>query len=207
MPHRPAGKVAYRLEAGSQRILERVGLRSEAGHFEYQLRLARLPLQLCFRLPPLRDVPQEADEDAIFENGRGRDRQLDRKLAPVLVEGGNLDPAVEHPLLPGLVEPRETIAMELAILRRDDEVRHRPADRFCVRPAESLLRHPVPIGDGAIAMHHHDRVERGVEERTEGFERRLGGLAQHRTAGGWGGKGRICTEAPKWLKARIESCG
>ena len=48
------------------------------------------------------------------------------------------------------------------------------ADRFGRRPAENGLRVRVPRLDDTVAIHHHDRVEHGVQDRCKDrFDRHM----------------------------------
>ena len=53
--------------------------------------------------------------------------------------------------------------MRVAKVGRDEQVGQSLAARLVPRPAETLLAALVPADHHAVGVHHHDRVERGVE--------------------------------------------
>ena len=111
----------------------------------------------------LADVADEADKELLAEQLAGGDRQLDRNFDPITVKRWNLYALVEHRPL-----ARRQIMFEASFMRRavnvgNDHFRQTLAFRFRKTPAESCLGMIVPADHHTIDIHHHDRIERGVE--------------------------------------------
>ena len=68
------------------------------------------------------------------------DRQLDRKLVTVPMQGGDLDAPIQDRAFAGRREAPQALRVRLAMARRDDQVRQRPADDLGARPSERPLR-------------------------------------------------------------------
>jgi hypothetical protein len=92
----------------------------------------------------------------------GRDRQRDRELVLVAVQGRDLDPPVDQRTRPGLKEATQPRLVARAIAGRDDQVAQQRPDRDLPRPPERPLSLPIPRAHNAVFV-----------DRYEGLVRRL----------------------------------
>src|SRR5687767_12508443 len=101
-------------------MLEALVAAREVGKVEHQPAFAQLELEPRLGPAPFGDVADEADERILAFAADEGDRQLDRKLAAVAAEPGQLEALVQHPGDALAVEPREPAVMGLAQRRRHD---------------------------------------------------------------------------------------
>jgi hypothetical protein len=72
--------------------------------------------------PPLGDVVQQGMEDGRVAAAQGGDRQLDRELMAVSVQGLDLEALIQHGTLPCIQEVLKPAQVGVAIARGDDRV-------------------------------------------------------------------------------------
>ena len=57
--------------------------------------------------------------------------------------------------------------MSFPVPFRNDQVGHRPSERFVPRPAEDIGGAIVPLGNDAFGRHHNDRIQSGFQQQAE----------------------------------------
>src|SRR5216117_1177336 len=92
----------------------------------------------------------------------GSDRELDRELASVTMQGGDLDALPQDRPFPCLEEPCEPARMPLPVLPRNDRRGEAAADRLPGGPAKHGLGGRAPARDPARLIHGDARVQRAV---------------------------------------------
>ena len=178
--HRDAGKLLERLavvergvedgaDLGDERrlLLRRLGRAAEIALADEQRRA--LPLDVLAR----GDVADEPGEERALTGGAldRRDRQLDRELASVGAQGGQLEPLVEQSRLLAVRDPSQRRPVGVAQRLGDHQRRHLLPDHVLAPVAEHLLRGGVELEHASLAVDRDHRVERRLEDR------RLEGLA------------------------------
>src|SRR5438309_306218 len=99
-------------------------------------------------IPPLTDVGDERDQAELpARPPDGGYRDLNRKLVPVPVKGGQLDRLPEQLAFAGFDEAPEAAPVGLMVPARDHGPAQGATDRLVMAPAENLLRFLVPTGD------------------------------------------------------------
>src|SRR5439155_23144518 len=118
------------------------------------------------RLGPLAvgDVVDERAEQVLVVQTDRRDQELDRELAAIPVQGGDLDAPVEDGSFAGGEEMPEAAEVSLAMAGRDDGLGERLSQRLARGPAEGALGHRVPIPDDAVAVDGHERIGALVDD-------------------------------------------
>ncbi len=136
------------------------------------------------------EVAHERSEQPAIAQPDGSDRQLDRKLTSVPVQGGDLDALPQDRPFPRLEEPCEPARVPLPVLRWNDRRGEAATDRLRRGPAEHGFGGPAPARDPSGLVHGNACVQRAVEQRLEaclggahGFLRPLS-LDGHRHLGG-----------------------
>src|SRR5213080_4941321 len=92
----------------------------------------------------------------------GSDRELDRELAAVTMQRGDLDALPQDRPFPCLEEPREPACMPLPVLGRNDRRCETATDRFRSGPAEHGFGGRAPARDPAGLVHRDARIECAV---------------------------------------------
>ncbi len=111
------------------------------------------------------EVAQEGDEQRLVVDVVAGDGQLDRDLAAVAPHRAQLEPAAEDAGLAGGEVPRDRPLVRRAEVRRDDQLRDRPAARVGAVVSERALGGGVEVDDAALGVHRDDAVQRDVEDR------------------------------------------
>lgn len=110
-------------------------------------------LELALGLATIADVVHQAVDNRAAVTVDDRHRQLDREGAPVAATrvalGPDLEPARRRDAGPG---PRQDPAELGDVGGRDDQVGHRPAQRFQRRPSEGPLGGAVPASDDPLRI-------------------------------------------------------
>jgi hypothetical protein len=120
--------------------------------------------QCLLGLLALADIADEGAEDVVISHLHRRDRQLHRKHMPVAMQGGNLNPLVQHRSLAGRQIVPEAAGVGGSILGWNDQVSEASSDRFGGCPAECRLGTRVPVGDEALGIDGHDCIERSGDD-------------------------------------------
>ena len=144
-----------------------VALQAAAGVVGRPQQLQPRAAQRLVGLDPLADVAQVADEQRRPLDVEPCDGQLDLHERSVGALGGHLDAAVEHVRLAAVEQALEPGAMSAPQRRRDDDLGHLAAAGVVLGDREGPLGRGVDPHDPPLVVHHHDAVERGVED---GFE-------------------------------------
>ena len=91
--------------------------------------------------------------------------ELDRDQRAVAPHRGQLDPTVDDRPLPGLQILTQPLAVTLAQLRRDDQLRKVHAEDVLAPVAEEALGRLVELDHGSLIVHADDAVHRAGEQR------------------------------------------
>ena len=104
--------------------------------------------------------------DSLFVSDR-RDRQLDRDFFAGFAASRHLDALAEQRALPGLQIFLQSAMVVVAHKRGNDQLGHDPAKGLFPRPFEQSRSAVVPFGHFAVRIHHHDSIERRVEQQAQ----------------------------------------
>ena len=165
---------------------------------EVLLALAQHPLHAAV----LGDVAHIGGEQAPAGLVDLADRQLDRERLAVGAEPLDLDPPADHARLAGPQIAPHALAMQLAHVRRNDQLGQRPTKRGAALDAEQALGGGIELDDGAVLVDRDQAVEGVVDGR--GFERLAVGDPRQRAAlGGEGVRDRAKPGSPECRQGRL----